>query len=132
MAAKDRVLVVDDDLDARETLSDALAQAGYLVELAANGREALDRLAEWPADVVVSDVEMGSFSGIELVDAIRKRGLPQPVVLITGLDDERLSGPATDKAAACLHKPMTLDELIWTIDCALACHRTPAGRTRSH
>jgi two-component system OmpR family response regulator len=132
MGIKDRVLVVDDDVDARETLSEALAQAGYLVELAADGSEALARLEEWPADVVVSDVEMGGLGGVELARALRERGLSQPVVLITGLDRELAVARGVREAAACLRKPMTLDELIWTIDCALACGRTrrqlPAAR----
>jgi len=104
-----------------------------VVELAADGQEALARLEEWPADVVVSDVEMGAFSGIELVEALRQRGLSQPVVLITGLDDKGLADKGAREAAACLHKPMSLEELVWTIDCALACQRTHrAPRTRSH
>jgi ATP-dependent Lon protease len=133
MTAKDRVLVVDDDIDARETLSEALAQAGYLVELAADGREALARLAEWPADVVVSDVEMNGLDGLQLVEALRQRGLSQPVVLITGMDENVMAGRAAREAAACLHKPMSLEELIWTIDCALACRRVSslAGKVRS-
>ena len=131
MSAKDRVLVVDDDVDARETLCAALSQAGYVVEPAADGMEALARLEDWPADVVVSDVDMGPIDGIELVETLRKRGLVQPVVLITGLDRDFHIGTDCD-AAACLRKPMTLDELVWTIDCVLACSRPAQGGRITH
>jgi DNA-binding NtrC family response regulator len=121
MAMKDRVLVVDDDRDARETLASALAQSGYLVQVASDARDGLVRLDRWPADVVVSDVCLPGVSGVELMRTMRQRGLGQPVVLITGLERD-MSGPAqTEGAAACLRKPMSLDELIWAIDCALAC-----------
>jgi DNA-binding NtrC family response regulator len=121
MAMKDRVLVVDDDRDARETLASALAESGYLVQVASDARDGLGRLDRWPADVVVSDVCLpGGVSGVELMRTMRERGLAQPVVLITGLERD-LGGPARTEAAACLHKPMNLDELVWAIDCALAC-----------
>jgi DNA-binding NtrC family response regulator len=128
MAMKDRVLVVDDDRDARETLASALAQSGYLVQVASDARDGLVRLDRWPADVVVSDVCLpGGVSGVQLMRTMRERGLAQPVVLITGLERD-LGGPAqTGEAAACLHKPMSLDELIWAIDCALACRTANPG-----
>src|SRR5256885_5185767 len=131
MATRDRVLVVDDDVDAREALATALSHAGYVVEVAADGSEALAQLGCWPADVVVSDVCLPGMSGVDLVQALRHRGLPQPVVLITGLEPDLTSDAPALGAAACLHKPMTLEELVWTIDCALACNRAAATPRRT-
>jgi CheY-like chemotaxis protein len=121
MGQKDRVLVVDDDRDARETLAMALAQSGYSVDIVEDGREALGRLSSWPADVLVSDVNMPEMSGPDLIQALRASGRQQPVVLITGMEGDHLLNADTYGASACLRKPMTIDELIWAIECALAC-----------
>jgi CheY-like chemotaxis protein len=122
MGRKDRVMVVEDDRDARETLAQALAQSGYAVDIVENGREALGRLGTWPADVLVSDVNMPRMNGLELIRAMRASGRNQPVVLITG-EWEQVKRAAAQGASACLRKPMTLDELIWAIECALACRK---------
>jgi DNA-binding NtrC family response regulator len=135
MASKERVLVVDDDRDARETLATALAQSGYLVQVAADVRDALGRLGSWPSDVIVSDVCLPGMSGVDLVKALRQRNLEQPVILITGLDRDLTTAACYYGAAACLRKPMSLEELIWAIDCALACRpdaaRSPTVRHRA-
>jgi CheY-like chemotaxis protein len=128
MGIKDRVLVVDDDRDARETLATALAQSGYLVQVAADAPDALGRLGSWPADLVVSDVCLPGMSGVDLVQALRQQGLRQPVVLITGLDRDLATAARAYGASACLRKPMVLDELLWSIECALACREETASR----
>jgi CheY-like chemotaxis protein len=121
MGRKDRVMVVEDDRDARETLAMALAQSGYTVDIVEDGRQALGRLGSWPADVLVSDVNMPRMDGLELIRAMRASGRTQPVVLITGGEWDQITRTAAHGASACLRKPMSLEELIWAIECALAC-----------
>ena len=121
-------MVVEDDRDAREALAQALASSGYAVDIVEDGREALGRLGQWPADVLVSDVHMPRMSGPELIQAMRASGRTQPVVLITGMEWDQLLGPVPHGASACLRKPLTLEDLIWAIECALAC-RAP-GRAQ--
>jgi CheY-like chemotaxis protein len=128
MGQKDRVLVVEDDRDARETLAMALAQSGYAVDIVEDGRAALGRLGSWPADVLVSDINMPQMSGPELISAMRASGRTQPVVLITGEEWDQLLGPAPHGASACLRKPMTIEDLVWAIECALACRHRPERR----
>src|SRR4051812_17901210 len=123
MGQKDRVLVVDDDRDAREALGMALAQSGYAVDIVEDGRQALGRLSSWPADVLVSDLNMPAMGGFDLIHALRAAGREQPVVLITGMEGDHFLSAEAQGASACLRKPMTLDELIWAIECALACRR---------
>ena len=67
-----RVLVVDDDADAREMLQVALRQYGAEVEIAASAQEALTAAAASVPDVLVSDIEMPDGNGYELVRAIRR------------------------------------------------------------
>jgi CheY-like chemotaxis protein len=121
MGRKDRVMVVEDDRDARETLAMALAQSGYAVDIVEDGRQALGRLGAWPADVLVSDVNMPQMDGLELIRTMRATGRTQPVVLITGGELDQMKKAVASGASACLQKPMSLDELIWAIECALAC-----------
>jgi two-component system, OmpR family, response regulator MprA len=61
-----RVLVVDDEPAVREAVADALRLDGYDVELAVNGSEALGRMEEAAADVVVLDVLMPRVDGIQV------------------------------------------------------------------
>ncbi|MBO0767689.1 MAG: response regulator, partial [Solirubrobacterales bacterium] len=73
------VLVVDDEPAVRRALERALALESYDVTLAADGREALDRLAERPADAVVLDVMMPGIDGLEVCRRLRAAGDRTPV-----------------------------------------------------
>ena len=84
------VLVVDDTAVVRELERSILEEAGYRVRTAADGRLALAALADAPADLVVTDVEMPNCDGLELTRAIRAQpalaGLP--VVVVTSRSSE--------------------------------------------
>ena len=125
---RDRILIVDDDRDARELIGQVLAEAGYLVEVAADGFEAMAKLPRALPDLVLTDLRMPGMHGVDLAQRIRRES-DVPVVLTTGNETFDL---CTDSeaygAVACLMKPINLDELLWTIDCALACRRVAAGR----
>jgi two-component system chemotaxis sensor kinase CheA len=91
------VLVVDDQFTVRELQRSILETAGYRVELARHGREALDRISSTTdIDLVVTDLQMPEMDGIELLQSIRKH--PEhsalPVVIITALggDEDRRRG----------------------------------------
>lgn len=82
-----QVLVVDDSPTTRSIVRNVLSAAGYAVQTAADGFEALERLRTRPFDLVVSDIEMPRMNGFELTRQIKSRfGLP--VVLVTGLEKE--------------------------------------------
>jgi two-component system chemotaxis sensor kinase CheA len=89
--AQARVLVVDDQLSARELQRGILESAGHRVEVARDGREALRMLGELAdVDLVLTDVQMPEMDGFELLEAIRadeERG-SLPVVIVTTLGDE--------------------------------------------
>lgn len=123
MGQRSKILVVDDDGDARECVRAALAHAGFAVDTARDGLEALTRLAATPADLVLTDYQMPGMSGLDLICGLRARGHATPVVLLTGADTRDMCTAARAYGAdACLSKPVNLDDLIWTIECALACH----------
>ena len=78
------VLYVDDEPDIREVAVMSLEiDDGIAVEAVASGREALDRLAERPFDVILLDVMMPDLDGPATLDALRARGDATPVVFIT-------------------------------------------------
>jgi two-component system chemotaxis sensor kinase CheA len=92
--ARRRVLVVDDALTVRELQRSILERAGYEVRTASDGLEALARLAEWPVDLVLTDVEMPRMDGFALTEAIRAhQQLRNTAVLVltsrAGDDDRR-------------------------------------------
>jgi CheY-like chemotaxis protein len=106
------VLVVDDDYDIREALSDVLTAEGYSVVTAADGGEALERLRNGVRpDVMLLDLMMPRVSGVEVIDALRKdESLREiPVVVCSanrgyGADDLGVHGV--------LRKPISVEELL--------------------
>src|SRR5213080_3777971 len=80
-----RVLVVDDEPDAREVLSALLAACGAEVGSAASVREALERVETEPPDVLLTDIAMPDEDGYALIREIRSRGSHIPAIAITAL-----------------------------------------------
>src|SRR6478735_11255410 len=79
--AKGRILVVDDEANARTALAELLRDEGYAVETAADGFKALPKLEEFSPDVVVTDLKMPGLSGLELMDKVRERD-PSCVLIV--------------------------------------------------
>jgi DNA-binding response OmpR family regulator len=124
MRERDRILVVDDDRDACELFVLVLEEAGYAVDSADSGFQALSLVSSKHPDLVLTDLQMPGMSGLELIRRIRSFDAGVPVVLTTGLETRDLcTGARAYGAEACLEKPVNLDELLWTIDCALTCRR---------
>jgi two-component system, OmpR family, response regulator MprA len=108
-----RVLVVDDEPAVRRALERALRLDAYEVDLAADGREALDRLAgPEPPDAVVLDVAMPHVDGLEVCRRLRDAGDRTPVLMLTARDavDDRVAGLDAG-ADDYLVKPFALREL---------------------
>jgi two-component system response regulator MprA len=107
-----RILVVDDEPAVRTALQRALSPEGYDVDLAADGAEALDRLAAAPPDAVVLDVGMPRLDGLEVCRRMRQAGDRTPVLMLTARDaiDDRVEGLDAG-ADDYLVKPFALREL---------------------
>ncbi|HXZ02117.1 MAG TPA: response regulator [Stellaceae bacterium] len=83
-AARPVALVVDDDLSYRLFMRQVLDLAGFEVIVESNGRSALDRLAERPVTVLVTDLVMPEIEGLELIELVRN-GFPDlRIVAISG------------------------------------------------
>ena len=113
------VLIADDDPISRELLADLLADAGHEVRCAADGREALEMMAQGPCQLVVTDWEMPVMDGLDLCRAVRAgthggeaTGYVY-VLLLTSHDShaERLEG-LTAGADDFVTKPFDPDEML--------------------
>jgi two-component system chemotaxis sensor kinase CheA len=95
-APRPRIVVADDSPTTRAAMTTILEIAGYAIAPAADGEEALRRLADSPCRLVVSDVQMPRLDGLELTRRIRSDPQLQsiPVILVTSLDspEDRAAG----------------------------------------
>ena len=83
-----RVLVVDDESTIRDLLSKTLALAEYDVDMAADGRTALERLRILPYDLLITDLKMPGVDGLTVIREARRLKTDLPVIIITGFSNE--------------------------------------------
>jgi excisionase family DNA binding protein len=83
-----RVLVVDDEEGIRDLLSKTLALADYEVDLAHDGRTALDRLRLIQYDLLITDLRMPGVDGLTVIREARRLKAELPVIIITGYSSE--------------------------------------------
>jgi excisionase family DNA binding protein len=86
--ARPRVLVVDDEASIRDLLAKTLALAEYDVELAPDGRTALERLRIIPYDLLITDLKMPGIDGLAVIREARRLKADIPVIIITGYSTE--------------------------------------------
>lgn len=103
--SKAKILVVDDDLEMRESLSHLLDRAGYDVALANSGLDGLAMLAEVAPDVILSDVRMPQMDGLEFQIKVREIS-HTPVILLSAHGDIAMAVAALqDGAYSFVEKP---------------------------
>jgi two-component system response regulator MprA len=122
-----RVLVVDDERAVRDSLRRALELEGYDVELAADGEEALGRLAQnGEPDAVVLDILMPRMDGLEVCRRLRREGHRLPVLMLTARDEVENRVAGLDAGADdYVTKPFALEELLARLRALL--RRTTSG-----
>jgi two-component system response regulator MprA len=122
-----RVLVVDDERAVRDSLRRALELEGYDVELAADGEEALERLAQnGEPDAVVLDILMPKMDGLEVCRRLRREGHHLPVLMLTARDEVENRVAGLDAGADdYVTKPFALEELLARLRALL--RRTTSG-----
>ncbi len=81
-----RLLVIEDDITLRETLCSQLAEAGFGVEQAADGREGLYFALEYPIDLAIVDLGLPEISGLDLIRELREKGKTYPILILTARD----------------------------------------------
>src|ERR1035441_9311459 len=103
-----RILIVDDDERQRAALVAMLSDGDYETQMAADGQEALERLAGFNADVIVSDLVMPRMDGFELLRRLKEQGDLTPAIKLTrfGSIEKALSAVHDLKAFWFLEKPV--------------------------
>ena len=81
-----RVLIVEDEAALRESLSASLSQAGFTVDVAADGGEGLFAALEYPLDVAIVDLGLPKLPGLELIRQVRAARKTYPILILTARD----------------------------------------------
>jgi CheY-like chemotaxis protein len=108
-----RVLIADDEPSVLLMFGDLLTAHGYEVATVASGKDAIDRLATFPADVLLLDILMPGMSGNDTLAELRARGVQVPAIAVTGMPDRANTG-----FFAVLSKPIEMRHLTLLISVA--------------
>jgi DNA-binding response OmpR family regulator len=119
MPAAARILIVEDNQLVRRMLSRRLAASGFGVSSVESSTEAMEQLSGEPVDLVLSDVNLPGGDGFSLIERMRARDLPTPVILISGASGDDRTAMARG-AAGYFEKPFDFEELVGAITLALA------------
>lgn len=112
MPKRKKILIVEDDEDLRQTLTDLLEGSGYIVSQAGDGDvgQFMTLLSEF--DLIISDIRMPKVDGLEMIEFIKER-LSLPIILITGLSSAEVNKKfQKTKPDLVLHKPFPPSALL--------------------
>jgi DNA-binding NtrC family response regulator len=128
--SKGRVLVVDDETNARNALAELLRDEGYVTEVAADGRQALARLDSFEPDVVLTDLKMPIVDGLTLLEQGRPLVPHAAFVVMTAFGSIETAVTAIKRGAEnYLTKPLDLDSVSALV--GRACERAKLSREAS-
>jgi len=115
-----RILIVDDDLNLRRTMSDILETEGYEPVAAATGREALEEVSRTTPAVALIDLRVGDTSGIEVLRGIRQLSPETECIVLTGHATQTSAIEAVNLGAyGYLLKPYAVDQLLVIVQRAI-------------
>ena len=124
MSRSGRILVVDDEANARTALAELLHDEGFEVEMAADAFKALGKYEAFSPHVVITDLKMPGMDGVELMTKIRTFEDPADVVVMTAFGDVGSAVTAMRAGAAdYLTKPLNFYELLVVLDKVLDVHK---------
>jgi len=112
-----RIMLVDDESIVGKRLKPALEKSGYEVEVFEDGRSAVDRVAESTFDIVVTDIRMEEFDGMQVLEQVQKVSPQTKIIIITGYATVELAREALIKGAFdFIAKPFRPDDLRTVIE----------------
>src|SRR6187455_3477797 len=112
-AGRPRVLVVDDEACIRDLLSKTLALAEYDVDVAPDGRSALERMRLYPYDLLIADLKMPGMDGLTVIREAKRYKADLPVIIITGFSTESSAIEAVNLGVAgYLTKPFRVPQVL--------------------
>ena len=120
MASRGRILIVDDEANARSALSEILREDGYTTETAADGFKALGKLQEFQPDVVLTDLKMPGLDGIGLMEKAQATQSDATFVVMTAFGSIGSAVEAVKKGAYnYLTKPLDFSVLAVVVERAV-------------
>jgi len=112
-SARPRVLVVDDEASIRDLLAKTLALAEYDVDVAPDGRSALERMRLYPYDLLIADLKMPGIDGLTVIREAKRYKTDLPVIIITGFSTESSAIEAVNLGVAgYLTKPFRVPQVL--------------------
>lgn len=127
------ILLVDDDHELLRAHERLLHRAGYIVEVATDGNEAIERIKSARVDAVISDISMPEMDGVALLEAVREVDLDLPVILVTALPSVGTAAQAVRLGAfRYLVKPVAPEELTREAERAVRLYGWAKLRRASH
>ena len=127
------VLIADDEPEVVDLVQIVLETEGYQVQGAANGRIALDKIKEQPADLLLLDIMMPEMTGLMLLDHLQADPALSkiPVIMLSVVvTDPEIRMALEGGASAYLSKPFEIRELIWLVNRVLTMNATQRDRFR--
>jgi two-component system, cell cycle sensor histidine kinase and response regulator CckA len=113
VSARPRVLVVDDEASIRDLLAKTLALAEYDVDVAPDGRSALERMRMNPYDLLIADLKMPGMDGLTVIREAKRYKADLPVIIITGFSTESSAIDAVNLGVAgYLTKPFRVPQVL--------------------
>jgi two-component system response regulator HydG len=113
--------LVDDEAGARLALQQLLKSQDYEVDQAGDGAAALEQIAEGAPDIVITDLDMPTMNGMQLLLELQERNRDLPVIVLTSATELQSAVTAMRAGAAdYITKPVEFDELLLAIDRALS------------
>jgi excisionase family DNA binding protein len=111
--ARPRILVVDDEASIRDLLAKTLALAEYEVDVAPDGRSALERMRLYPYDLLIADLKMPGIDGLTVIKEAKRYKADLPVIIITGFSTESSAIEAVNLGVAgYLTKPFRVPQVL--------------------
>jgi len=111
-----KILLLEDDELFAESLEDYLGEEGYVIDLARDGLEALDKNFENNYDLYLLDINVPKLNGLDLLKELRQSGDDTPCIFLTSYKDkDTLTQGFKNGADDFLRKPVDLDELLLRI-----------------
>jgi two-component system, NtrC family, response regulator AtoC len=125
------ILIVDDDPDIRDILSETLNSLGSRVITATNGRECLEKMEKEAPELLLLDIEMPGKNGLEVLKEFRQRGRDTTAIMITAYGTiERAVQAMKEGAFDFITKPFDLDHIAIVVEKALKQERLKRGLER--
>ena len=105
-----RALVVEDDPAIRRLVEKLLSRRGVEIDMASNGRAAIEKLRAKEYSVIVLDLMVPEVSGFELIEFLKKEKLRTPVAVVSAVSQQALTNLDLDIVKLVISKPFDVDE----------------------